>query len=149
MLLGSNFKSKRARVFRRTQFICDSADRQRVASTARGRSRLIMASSLALKKSVVAIGNKTSKTPRRRRRAYRPHKTRSNVESLSWSTGSGSIQSEFFTYPGDLREKVKRGYSDLARRAIVRANHSARADRSPCSGFRGWGYGGVAYWQEI
>jgi hypothetical protein len=109
MLLGSNFKSKRARVFRRTQFICDSADRQRVASTARGRSRLIMASSLALKKSVVAIGNKTSKTPRRRRRAYRPHKTRSNVESLSWSTGSGSIQTA-----GEGLEKV--GESVLAGR---------------------------------
>jgi len=31
MLLGSNLKSKRSRIFRRIQFICDSADRQRVA----------------------------------------------------------------------------------------------------------------------
>ena len=30
-----------------------------------------------------------------------------------------------------------------ARKAIGRANYSARADGSPCSGFGGWEYGGV------
>ncbi|MFM8588861.1 MAG: hypothetical protein ACKOBA_01600, partial [Limnohabitans sp.] len=32
--LGSNLKSKRSRIFRRFQFICDSADRQRVVTLA-------------------------------------------------------------------------------------------------------------------
>ncbi len=40
-------------------------------------------------------------------------------------------------------EVVRRTFVDKHPGRIVWANYSARADRSPCSGFWGWGYSGV------